>query len=69
MLFIAHLHSGKLTHGTMKSYLVAVRYLQISMGLGNPRINEMPKLEHLMKGVKRASRGGKTSPPYYSSDY
>lgn len=42
----------------MKSYLAAVRYLQISMGLGNPRINEMPRLEYLMKGVKRASPGG-----------
>lgn len=58
MLFVAHLHSRKLAPGTMKSYLAAVRYLQISMGLGNPRINEMPKLEYLMKGVKRAAPGG-----------
>lgn len=57
MLFIAHLHTRKLAPGTMKSYLAAVRYQQISRGLGNPRINEMPKLEYLLKGVKRSAPG------------
>ena len=55
MLFIAYLHTQKLSHGTIKSYLAAIRYGQIFRGLGDPRIHEMPQLEYLLKGVKRSS--------------
>ena len=37
----------------MKSYLAAVRHEQISMGLGDPHITQMPQLEYVLKGVKR----------------
>ena len=53
MLFIAQLYSQRVAPGTMKSYLAAVRYLQISLGLGNPRVSEMPQLEYLLKGAKK----------------
>ena len=39
--------------GTFKSYLAAVRHSQIAQGLGNSCINEMPRLEYIMKGIKR----------------
>ena len=37
----------------MKSYLAAVRHEQISMGLGDPHITQMPQLEYVLKGSKR----------------
>ena len=55
MLFIAYLHTQKISHGTIKSYLAAVRYGHIFRGLEDPRIHEMPQLEYILKGVKRSS--------------
>ena len=37
----------------MKSYLAAVRFEQISQGMGNPSIGLMPKLEYVLKGAKK----------------
>ena len=37
----------------MKSYLAAVRHEQISMGLGDPHIAQMPQLEYVLKGAKQ----------------
>ena len=55
LLFVSHLHQNKLTAGTVKSYLAAVRHAQISRGLGNPQIQGMPQLEYVLKGVKKAT--------------
>ena len=55
LLFIAHLHKNRLSHGTIKSYLAAVRYGQIGRGLGNPAIHTMPRLEYVLKGAKKAT--------------
>ncbi len=55
--FVAHLHSGGLTPGTVKGYLAAVRYFQIAQGLGDPHMGDMPQLEYAVKGMKR------TTPP------
>ena len=52
MLFIAHLQNDGLSPGTIKSSLVAVRHEQISMGLGDPHIAQMPTLEYVLKGAK-----------------
>ena len=49
MLFIAHLLNEL---GTMKYYLAAVRHEQISMGLGDLHITQMPTLEYVLKGAK-----------------
>ena len=53
LLFVGYLHREKLSHGTMKSYLAAVRFEQISRGMGNPNIASMPKLEYVLRGAKK----------------
>ena len=53
--FAAHLFTEKLSHGTIKSYLAAIRYEQIHLGLGDPKIYQMPQLEYLFKGIKRST--------------
>ena len=55
LLFIAHLHQEKLCHGTIKSYLAAIRYGQIQRGMGNPTIHSMPQVEYVLKGAKKAT--------------
>ena len=53
MCFVAYLHKDGLAPGTVKSYLSAIRHAQISLGFGDPGIGDMPKLEYVIKGVKR----------------
>ena len=55
LLFIAHLHNASLAHGTVKSYLAAIRYEQIRQGMDNPEIHNMPRVEYVLKGVKKAT--------------
>lgn len=55
LLFVGHLHQARLAHGTMKSYLAAVRYEQIRSGMGDPAIHSMPQLEYVLKGAKKAT--------------
>ena len=47
---------------TVKSYLAAVRHSQIARGLGNPHINEMPRLEYIVKGLKREAINSNARP-------
>lgn len=43
-----------LKHRSIKSYLSAIRHLQIAEGLGDPFHGiSMPKLEHVFRGVKK----------------
>ena len=53
MLFVSLLHKECLALGTVKSYLAAVRFEQISRGMGDPEIGKMPRLEYVIKGMKR----------------
>ena len=39
----------------MKNYLAAVRYAQIALGLGDPQLSTMPRLEYVVKGFKRSA--------------
>ena len=55
--FIAFLRLEGLRHQTAKSYLSAVRHLQISHGFGDPRISTMPQLELVLRGMKRELAG------------
>ena len=55
LLFVGFLYREKLAHGTIKSYLAAVRYEQIARGMGNPHIHAMPQLEYVLKGAKKAT--------------
>ena len=50
LLFVSFLHQQQLSHGTIKSYLVVVRYEQIAQGMGSPNIGAMPQLEYVLKG-------------------
>ena len=44
-----------MTSQTVKSYLAAVRYAQIALGLGDPRVESMPRLEYVIRGVKKSA--------------
>ncbi len=57
MLFVSHLHTERLAPGTIKTYIAAIRYEQISRGLGNPKTYEMPRLEYVIRGFKKLSSG------------
>ena len=51
-MFVAHLASS-VSYGTIKSYLCAVRSLQIDLGYGDPLV-ATPRLEHVLRGIRRA---------------
>ena len=48
----AHLADETISHTTIKSYLSAIRHLQIASNLPDPNIANMPKPEGVMKGIK-----------------
>ena len=50
--FIAWMFAHDLSHQTMKSYLSAVRHLQIMSGLGDPFVSEMLRLQYVLKGAR-----------------
>lgn len=52
-MFASHLAHEGLSHQTIKSYLSAVKHLQIEMGLGDPSVASMPVLEHVLRGIKK----------------
>ena len=56
--FVAFLYNEGLTAGTVKSYLAAARYTQISLGLGDPNVTGMPQLEFVIKGLKKKTVAG-----------
>ena len=43
----------QLKHQTIKAYLSAIRHLQITEGLSDPFKAEMPRLDYVMRGIKR----------------
>ena len=55
--FVAYLYKEGLKAGTIKSYLAAIRYTQIALGLGNPHIDSMARLEYVVRGIKRLTNG------------
>ena len=42
--FVAHLHGEGLALGTVKGYLAAVGHTQITLGMGDPHMGNMPQL-------------------------
>jgi hypothetical protein len=50
-LFVGYLYMEGLAPGTIKSYLAAVRYDQVTRGFGNPNIGGMPQLEYVVRGL------------------
>ena len=53
MLFTAYLTKRGLQPGTVKSYMAAIRFTQIGLGMGDPQIGHMLQLEYVLKGMKR----------------
>ena len=53
--FVPFLFESQLTVATVKNYLAAVRYTQIALGLGDPEMTNMPRLEYVVKGFKRSA--------------
>ena len=60
--FVAFLKLEGLRHQTAKSYLSAVRHLQISQGMEDSRISTTPRLELVVQGMKRMQAGVPSKP-------
>ena len=54
MEFAAFLFTKGLSGGTVKSYLAALCYTQISFSLGDLQICNMSQLEYVIKGCKKS---------------
>ena len=52
--YVAHLANEGVSHSSAKRYLAALRHLQVEQELGDPQISTMPKLDPVLRGVKRA---------------
>ena len=52
--FVSFLALESLKHRSIKVYLSAVRHMQISEGLADLFRGTMPRLEYVLKGIKRA---------------
>ena len=62
--FVAALAAEGLASGTIKCYLSGVRHLQLSLGLGDPKVGNMATLQHVMRGIKSSqAKGGQQTRP------
>ena len=55
--FAAYLFKEGLKGGTVKNYMAAVRHAQISMGVGDPRMSNMPQLGYIIRDIGRVTGG------------
>ena len=46
-----------LAASTAKGYLSVIRYTQIALGLGDPKMSEMPQLDYYTKGLRKLRSG------------
>ena len=53
--FVAFHYESRLAGATVKNYLAAIRYTQIALGLGDPQLSNLPRLEYVVKGFKRSA--------------
>ena len=61
--YVSKLANDGLKHQSIKSYLSALRFMQISAGLSDPYASSVwPRLQYVLKGVKRP-RGEQSSKP------
>ena len=54
--YAASLANEGLAHTSIKCYMSAVRHLHIEEGWGDPKLKCMPKLELVMRGIKRTGK-------------
>jgi len=59
--FVSYLASDKVKHTSIKCYLSAIRNFQIANNLPDPNISAYPKLESVIRGIKKEQ--AKLSPP------
>lgn len=52
-LYVTYLSMQQLKHKSIKVYLSALRHFQISAGLPDPFTSSFPRLEYVLKGIKR----------------
>lgn len=58
--FTACLGQQGISHNTIKTYLSGIRQIQISHGFSDPKMDHMPRLRQILKGVKvEAGKAGK----------
>ena len=55
--FVAFAVQKCLKYSTVKSYLSAIRHLQISWGGGDPNFSGMPQLELTVRGIRKEQVG------------
>lgn len=51
--FVSYLSLHSLSYQTIRSYLSAVRHLQISQGMPDPSLSGFCQLEYVLKGIRR----------------
>ena len=56
-LFVASMYKDGLAGSTAKTYLAGVRYSQITMGMDDPDMGSMLRLEYAVKGFRKLSGG------------
>ncbi|XP_064384103.1 uncharacterized protein LOC135333113 [Halichondria panicea] len=61
--YVSWLAKDNIAHTTVKSYLSALRHLQIACNFPDPMISTFPKLEGVIRGIKMQQARHKTSSP------
>ena len=62
--FVAALAAEGLTYTTIKCYLSGIRHLQLSYGMGDPKVGNMATLQHVLRGIRSTqSRRGQQPRP------
>ena len=60
--FVAFLHVLGLSHQSIRSYLSAIRHLQITNGLPDPALSSFTRLAYAMKGLRRVQPMARRQP-------
>ena len=55
--FVAKLYLEGVVGGSMKTYLAAVQYSQIALGLGDPQMALWSQLQYVVRGCKKRTAG------------
>ena len=57
--FVAALYLEGLAGSSVKSYLAAIRFSQIALGMGDPHMSEWPHLSYVVQGFKKRASGSR----------
>ena len=55
--FVAKLYLEEVAGSSVKTYLAAIRYSQIALGLGDPRMVHWSQLHYVVRGCKKRTAG------------